>query len=172
MAPEPPVPVESGRTQERIAELEQRIAQADAEVDIWTDRADAYRMQAGGMAETDAKIQSLRNAQSCISRASEACLRRDQALYDLAQIHLQLNHREEAIRLLQRVDSSQRSMTELGVAARRQLAGLGAGRSHAGHSLAGKRSGAALQCSAVTRRGSRCERRTTNPSGRCWQHGG
>lgn len=27
-----------------------------------------------------------------------------------------------------------------------------------------------VRCSAYTQKGTRCQRRTTNPSGRCWQH--
>lgn len=31
-------------------------------------------------------------------------------------------------------------------------------------------SGESVQCSGTTKKGARCRRMTTNPSGRCWQH--
>jgi hypothetical protein len=29
-----------------------------------------------------------------------------------------------------------------------------------------------VQCSAITKKGTRCTRMTKSPNGKCWQHGG
>jgi len=35
-----------------------------------------------------------------------------------------------------------------------------------------KSNSGSVQCSAITKAGSRCKRMTTSPNGKCWQHGG